>query len=81
MGVVLIPPISLSRSDTIGQDEVEEIFCTIFSVVFKANECMEDPRLEPLLEERGFIEKLKQSSAISLWANNLRFFEKWNLQK
>ena len=30
--------ISLSRSGTIGQDEVEEFTCTIFPVVFKADE-------------------------------------------
>ena len=30
--------ISLSRSGTIGQDEVEVTTCTIFLVVFKANE-------------------------------------------
>ena len=35
-----IPPISLSRSGTIGQDEVEARTITIFIVVFKANECM-----------------------------------------
>ena len=30
--------LSLSRSGTIGQDEVEVTFITIFSAVFKANE-------------------------------------------
>ena len=31
---------SLSRPGTIGQNKVEVIICTIFFVIFKANECM-----------------------------------------
>jgi hypothetical protein len=44
---------------------------TIFKAVFKANELINYPRFEPLLKERDFIEKLKQSSALWVWANNL----------
>ena len=62
---------TLSRPGTIGQDEVEVIAITIFSAVFKANELNNLPRLEPLVEERGFIETLKQDSAAWAWANNL----------
>ena len=56
--------ISLFRPGTIGQDEVEETIFAIFLVVFKANELINRPRLEPLVEERGFIKKLKQGSAV-----------------
>ncbi len=62
---------SLSRPGTIGQDEVESITCTTFLVVLKANELTNRPCLEPLFKERGFIEKLKQGSAVWIWANNL----------
>ncbi len=34
--------ISLSRPGTIGKDEVEQITCTIFKVVFKAKEGVKD---------------------------------------
>ncbi len=74
--------ISLSRPVTIGQDEVETITCaTRFSAVLKASELNNRPRLEPLFKERGFIEKFKQGSSVWISANNLRFSEKWNLQK
>ena len=52
--------ISLSRSGTIGQDEVEDPTFTVFPVFYKANECINHPRLEPLLKDRGFSLKLKQ---------------------
>ncbi len=79
--VIVLIMISMSRSGTIGQDEVEVIIITIFTVVFKANELTNRPCLEPLLKERGFIEKLKQGRALWFSANNLRSSEKWNLQK
>ena len=71
MVIVFAALISLSRSSTIGQDEVEEITFTILLVVFEANELINRPRLEPLLKDRGFIGKFKLDSAISEWANNL----------
>ncbi len=73
--------ISLSRSGTIGQDEVEGITFTFFISVFEANDWINRPRLEPLVEDCDFIGKLKQGSAFWEWVNNLRFSEKWNLQK
>ncbi len=54
---------------------------TIFARVFKANECMEGPRLEPLLKDLGFSLKYKQGSAFWVYANNLGSSENWNLQK
>ena len=63
--------ISLSRSGPIGQDEVEEKICTIFIEGFKANESNNLPRLEPLVAERGFIEKLKRGSMVSMSGNCL----------
>ncbi len=46
IGVVSwITLIYLSRSGTIGQDEVKTITCTIFKVVFKANEGVKDSTL------------------------------------
>ncbi len=62
--------ISLSRSDTIGQDEVQVNTCTKF-VAFKASELINRPRLEPLVENRGFSLKLKQGTVSWVWANNL----------
>ena len=73
--------ISLSRSGAIGQDEVDFNICTIFIAVFKANECRKSTRLEPLLKDRGLIEKFKPVNAVWVYANNLRFSEKWDLQK
>ncbi len=64
MIIVVSIPFSLSRPGTIRQDEVEHITCTILFVVFKANELINRPRLEPLFKERGFIKKLKQSSSV-----------------
>ncbi len=63
MVIVFAALISLSRSSTIGQDEVEEITFTILLVVFEANELINRPRLEPLLKDRGLIAKLKQGTA------------------
>ena len=54
--------ISLSRSGTIGQDEVECITITIFFVALKANEFINRPHLEPLLKDRCFSWKLKQGT-------------------
>jgi hypothetical protein len=71
MIIVCLTFISLCRPGTIGQDEVEESFFTGFLVVFKAHELINRPRLEPLLKDRGFIEKLKQGSAFWILANNL----------
>ncbi len=81
MVVVFVILFSLSRPGTIGQDEVEVMNVTILTFVFKADELINRPRLEPLFKERGFIEKSKQGSAFWVWANNLRFSENWNLQK
>ena len=72
MGILSwIPLISLSRSGTIGQDEVEVDTLTIFSAVIKANELTNRPRLEPVLKDRYFSLKLKQGNASWVWANNL----------
>ncbi len=71
MVIVFLTLNSLRRSGTIGQDEVEVRACTIFNVVFKANELTNRSRLEPLLKDRGFIGKFKPGSAISEWANNV----------
>jgi hypothetical protein len=56
--------ISLSRSGTIGQDEVEATTFTIFQVVFKASELINSPRLEPLFKDLGFTLKFKPGSAV-----------------
>ena len=71
MSIVATTLISLSRSGTIGQDEVEESTYTILPVVFKANELNNCPQLEPLLKDLGFIGKFKPDSAFWVWANNL----------
>ncbi len=42
MVIVFVVPISLSRSGTIGQDEVEELTFTISTVVFKTNKGAKD---------------------------------------
>ncbi len=63
--------ISLSRSGTIGQDKVEVNTCTIFTVIFRANELINYSRLEPLLKDRCFIWKLQQGINVFAWANNL----------
>ena len=69
--VSFITLISLSRPGTIGQNEVEEITFTIFTVVLKADELINRPRLEPLLKYFGFSLKLKQGSAFWFWENYL----------
>ncbi len=60
--------IYLFRPVSIRQDEVEvSTTLIILPVVFKADELNYRTRLEPLLKERGFIEKLKQGSAVFIW--------------
>jgi hypothetical protein len=71
MVIVFAVPISLSRPGTIGQNEVEITICAIFSVVIKANELYNRPRLEPLVEDCGFGLKFKPDSALWVYANNL----------
>ena len=71
MSIVVSPLISLSRLGTIGQDEVEPHATTILFAVFEANELTNCLRLEPLVEDRGFIGKFKPDSASWIWANNL----------
>ncbi len=64
MGVVSFEMrISLSRSGTIGQDEVEMITTTtIFFVVFKANECMKGTVFLQYLFDHFRTWELKQCS-------------------
>ncbi len=49
MIIVCFILISLSRSGTIGQDEVEAPTFTIFIVVFKANELINFSQLNPIV--------------------------------
>ncbi len=77
MFIVFAVPISLSRSDTIRQDEFVTPTCTILPVVFKANECMKSTVFLQHLFEHWRTWELKHLSitagACRLWKPVISF--------